>query len=201
MRIVSGKWGGRIISAPDGQHTRPTSERVREALFSILQHRIPDAVVLDLFAGSGALAFEALSRGAHSAVLVDSAAASIACIRENIKHLDATDARLLACDAFAALRQLQREQTQTCAILNEETPPGNSADRGMFDVVFLDPPYASGIYGEAMYAVIPLLKKAALVIAESDMRCDFPVPPAFSTETDRSYGDARVRVFVWEGLP
>ena len=199
MRIISGKWGGRIISAPDGQRTRPTSERVREALFSILQNCVGNAVVLDLFAGSGALAFEALSRGAHSAILVDSASASIACIRENIKRLNANGARLLACDAFTALRQLQKEQAPSRTLLIEDTLLETSTDYGVFDLVFLDPPYASGIYNEAMAAVIPLLKKGAAIVAESSVRHELSPPSGFSIETDRSYGDARIRVFVWEG--
>ena len=86
MRVIAGRYGGRELTAPRGRATRPTSDRVREALFSILGD-VGDARVLDLFAGSGALAIEALSRGAAEATLVDSSAAAIATIRRNLERL------------------------------------------------------------------------------------------------------------------
>src|SRR5258705_6830845 len=90
MRVIAGMYGGRRIAAPPGSRTRPTSDRVREALFSILGGRVQGARVLDLFAGSGALGIEALSRGAESATFVDDAPAAIKAVRANLGALKAT---------------------------------------------------------------------------------------------------------------
>ena len=89
MRVIAGTYGGRTLKAPPGAATRPTSDRVREALFSILGDRVPDARVLDLFAGSGALGLEALSRGADSVTFVDDAPAAIRAVKANLTALDA----------------------------------------------------------------------------------------------------------------
>src|SRR4051795_8937944 len=89
MRVIAGSYGGRILKAPRGDRTRPTSDRVREALFSILGDRVQDARVLDLFAGSGALGLEALSRGAEDVTFVDDAAAAVRSVKANLAALDA----------------------------------------------------------------------------------------------------------------
>jgi 16S rRNA (guanine966-N2)-methyltransferase len=124
MRIVAGKWRGRRIEAPSGDDVRPTLDRVREAWMSILQPDIPGARVLDLFAGSGALGLEALSRGAESVTLVEKSAKSIRAISSNIEALGAGDA--------ATIKRAD-------AILFAK---GLSA--GEFDVAFADPPYEGG---------------------------------------------------------
>ena len=124
MRIVAGKWRGRRIEAPAGEDVRPTLDRVREAWMSILQPDIPGARVLDLFAGSGALGLEALSRGAESVTLVEKSAKSIRAISNNIEALGAGDA--------AAIKRAD-------AILFAK---GLAA--GDFDVAFADPPYEGG---------------------------------------------------------
>src|SRR3954447_25917649 len=102
MRIVAGRWGGRTLHAPRGRNTRPTSDRVREALFSILGP-LEGERVLDLFAGSGALGLEALSRGAASATLVERERAALRVLRENVAEL-AADAEVVSADARAFLR-------------------------------------------------------------------------------------------------
>ena len=102
MRVVAGRFGGRSLVAPRGHATRPTSDRVREALFSILGEAVVGARVLDLFAGSGALAVESLSRGASEAVLVDSSAAAVAAIRRNLSAVG-VDAEVRRQDALRAL--------------------------------------------------------------------------------------------------
>src|SRR3712207_4689268 len=89
MRVIAGRWGGRRLQAPPGDATRPTSDRVREALFSVLGTRVDGAHVLDLFAGSGALGIEALSRGAAAATFVDSAPAAIRALKANLDALGA----------------------------------------------------------------------------------------------------------------
>lgn len=123
MRIVGGEWRGRIIKAPRGDRVRPTLDRVREAWMSIVQTDLPGACVLDLFAGSGALGIEALSRGAISAEFVDSDRRSLDVVRRNLVALAAEDrATLIHGDAVAFASGLA----------------GSS-----YDVVFADPPYAS----------------------------------------------------------
>ncbi|HMA01262.1 MAG: 16S rRNA (guanine(966)-N(2))-methyltransferase RsmD [Gemmatimonas sp.] len=125
MRIVAGRWRGRIIAAPRGSAVRPTADRVREAWMSILQNDLPGASVLDLFCGSGALGLEALSRGASHATFVDSAAPSLASLRANIDQLGASDVATV--HRMDVLRFL--------ATLSERA----------YDVAFADPPYRTSL--------------------------------------------------------
>jgi 16S rRNA (guanine966-N2)-methyltransferase len=125
MRIVAGRWRGRTIAAPRGSAVRPTADRVREAWMSILQNDLPNATVLDLFSGSGALGLEALSRGASHATFVESAAPSLASLRTNIDRLGATEVTTV--HRMDALRFL--------ATLGAHA----------FEVAFADPPYRQGL--------------------------------------------------------
>jgi 16S rRNA (guanine966-N2)-methyltransferase len=174
MRVIAGTYGGRELVAPRGRATRPTADRVREALFSILGD-VQHARVLDLFAGSGALAIEALSRGAEEAVLVDSAATAIAAIRRNLQALG------LEADVHrqTAARFLQRAQV----------------DARQYDLVFLDPPYrlASDLGRELAAALPPVLAPDARVVAESDRRSplDLDLEPLDS----RRYGDTLINIY------
>ncbi|MEO6224526.1 MAG: 16S rRNA (guanine(966)-N(2))-methyltransferase RsmD [Sphingomicrobium sp.] len=132
MRIIAGKWRGRTIDAPPGEATRPTADRVRETLFSMLTSRLgsfDELRVADLFAGSGALGFEALSRGAATLTFVESDARAAAVIRANAARLGA-DFQLLASSALAL------------------------PARGPFDLILCDPPYASGSGSAAVAAVL-----------------------------------------------
>jgi 16S rRNA (guanine966-N2)-methyltransferase len=125
VRIVAGQWRGRTIAAPRGSAVRPTADRVREAWMSILQSDLPNATVLDLFSGSGALGLEALSRGASHATFVESAAPSLVSLRANIEKLGASSlATVVRMDALRFLETL-----------------GQHA----FDVAFADPPYRKGL--------------------------------------------------------
>lgn len=134
MRIIAGAWRGRTIEAPPGAATRPTGDRVRETLFSMLASRLgsfEELRVADLFAGSGALGLEALSRGAASATFVESDAAAVAAVRRNAEKLGATGrARVIAGSALA----LPRSEP--------------------FDLVFADPPYARGSGSAAVHAIL-----------------------------------------------
>lgn len=123
MRIVAGEWRGRTIAAPAGTTVRPTGDRVREAWMSILQVDIPGARVLDLFAGSGALGLEALSRGASAAEFVELAAGSLRVLRDNIAELGADDRVVI-------------HRADALEFVMTVTEP--------FDLVFADPPYAGG---------------------------------------------------------
>jgi 16S rRNA (guanine966-N2)-methyltransferase len=175
VRVVAGRFGGRSLVAPRGRSTRPTSDRVREALFSILGPASVDgARVLDLFAGSGALGIEALSRGAAEAVLLDSSAAAVAAIRRNL-HAVGVEAEVRRQDALAYLR-------------------GASRDARQYDLVFLDPPYrhARALGPELSTALGPVLAPDARVVAESDRRAPLELDLALLDE--RRYGDTLIRI-------
>jgi 16S rRNA (guanine966-N2)-methyltransferase len=173
VRVVAGRFGGRPLVAPRGRGTRPTSDRVREALFSILGSIEGDRV-LDLFAGSGALAIEALSRGASEAVLVDSSAAAVAAICRNLEALN-VEAKVRRQDVLAYLRTASRDARQ-------------------YDLVFLDPPYrhASALGPELSIALGPVLAPATRVVAESDRRA--PLDLDLELLDERRYGDTLIRI-------
>ncbi|MDO5110941.1 MAG: 16S rRNA (guanine(966)-N(2))-methyltransferase RsmD [Clostridia bacterium] len=171
MRIIAGSKKGTQLSAPQGRNTRPTLARVKESLFGILQFDIPGAAVLDLFAGSGALGLEAVSRGASLAVFCDHDRQSLTAIRQNIEKLGfGAKCVLYAVDYQAAL---QRAEAAGYA----------------FDIVFLDPPYASGLALPAMETILArgLLQKGGVIVIEHDPK-DLVAYAGFATDT-RKYGD------------
>ncbi len=174
MRVVAGRFGGHTLVAPRGRATRPTSDRVREALFSILAGSVEGARVLDLFAGSGALAIEALSRGASEATLVDSSAAAVAAIHRNLEAVG-VDASVRRQDA---LRYLERARK----------------DARLYDLVFLDPPYrrASALGKQLSAALGAVLAPGARVVAESDRRA--PLELDLELLDERRYGDTLIRI-------
>jgi 16S rRNA (guanine(966)-N(2))-methyltransferase RsmD len=169
--VIAGSRGGRTLVTPPGRRTRPTSDRVREALFAILAD-VRGARVLDLFAGSGALAIEALSRGAAEATLVDSSAAAIAAIRRNVQDLDLE----------AEVRHQTVESFIECA----------SSDGRQYDLVFVDPPYRLVSKLRAA-GVERVLAPGARVVAESDKRAPAELDLALLDE--RRYGDTLIRIY------
>ena len=179
MRVVGGKWGGRTIRAPRGVSVRPTTDRVREAVFAILGADVEGSVVLDLFAGTGAMAIEALSRGAAGAVLVESSPAALNALRENLAALKVDDAVCLPLDYREAVRRL-------------------AAKGKTFDLVFLDPPYGGGLVGRAAELIsgAGILVPGAVVVAERAYRDPAETVPAEWTErADRRYGDTRITLY------
>jgi 16S rRNA (guanine966-N2)-methyltransferase len=174
--VIAGRYGGRRLTVPPGRLVRPTADRVREALFSILGD-LDGARVLDLFAGSGALGLEALSRGAAHVVFVDRAAAAGTAIEANLEALGvpAEDVSLRRRDVFAALRAA-REARET------------------YDLVFIDPPYrrAAAWASELTRGVDPLLAPGARVVTESDRReaLVLDLGPA----DERRYGDTVINI-------
>jgi 16S rRNA (guanine966-N2)-methyltransferase len=179
--VVGGRLGGQTLVAPRGRATRPTPERVREALFSILDS-VQGARVLDLFAGSGALAIEALSRGAATATLVDSSRGAIAAIRRNLDALELTaEVRFQPAQAF--LRQAAAGS-------------GAGRDLSQYDLVFLDPPYgeAAALGRPLSTALEPVLAPGACVVAESDRRQPLELP-TLTLSDERRYGDTMIRFY------
>jgi 16S rRNA (guanine966-N2)-methyltransferase len=174
MRVVAGRLRGRTLVAPPGRLTRPTSDRVREALFAILGS-VEGAGVLDLFAGSGALAIESLSRGAAAATLVDRSGSSVAAIRRNLDALD-LDAEVHREDVRAFLRRTRRDGRQ-------------------YDLVFVDPPYrrAAGLAKTLSTAITPVLSEDARVVAESDHR--EPLELGLAMIDQRRYGDTLINFY------
>ncbi len=179
MRIIAGAWRGRALCAPAGAATRPTAGRVRQALFDMLLHapwggreRLAGALVLDAFAGTGALGLEALSRGAGRAVFLEQDRAALAALRANIAALGAGErARVVAADGFAP------PTGEPCAL------------------VFLDPPYAEGAVARAAAALADAgwIAPGALILAETARG----EPPPAGLLAERAHGAARL--VVWEG--
>ena len=174
MRVIAGLYGGRRLAAPPGRSTRPTSDRVREALFSILGP-LDDAAVLDLYAGSGALGIEALSRGAASAVFVERDARTTGVLRDNLAALGA-EADVRRADVLAFLREA-RERGET------------------YDLVLCDPPYrqAPELGRSLGEALVPVLAQRARVVTESDRGSPLDLHPLSVTD-ERRYGDTLIRI-------
>jgi len=174
VRVVAGRHGGRRLVAPAGDATRPTSDRVREALFSVLGASVQGARVLDLYAGSGALGIEALSRGAASAVFVDRAQPAIAAIRANLQALGIE----------ADVRRMQARTALRTA----------SARAEAYDLVFLDPPYrrTADLGRELSEALPAVLAPGARVVSESDRRELLALELPLTDE--RRYGDTVIRI-------
>lgn len=145
MRVITGSKKGKRLSSPEGNDVRPTPERVKEGIFSAVQFDMEGRRVLDLFAGSGQLGIEALSRGAAHAVFVDSSAASLKIVKANIE----------ACGFAEQSRVVQSDYASFCAMC-----------RDTFDYVFLDPPYRAGLLMPALKAVLPLMSDYGAVFCE-----------------------------------
>lgn len=170
MRLSGGERSGQRVAAPKGKKTRPTPARVREALFAVLGKRVEGARVLDLFAGSGALGFEAMSRGAGSVVFVDNDAAAVMSIRRNAVRLldDPNRWRIVPMTAGRALRML----------------------RGSFDVVLVDPPYQRGATEElALIVQRGLLAERGVVVWEHPSGAANQLPASMRIIKEAQYGD------------
>jgi len=180
MRIVAGQFRGRPLAAPEGAHTRPTSDRVREAVFNVLEHGIAGFSfagirVLDLFAGTGALGLEALSRGAAFCLFVEEDAGARALIRRNVETLGLT----------GTTKVFRRDATNLGPVV------GN---RGGFDLVFLDPPYEQGLAERALASAVRggWLAPGAVAVVEESRRATVALPQGFSALEQRTWGDTQV---------
>lgn len=186
MRVAGGEWGGLPIIGPKKPVLRPTEDRVRQALFNILGPRVHDTIVLDAFAGTGALAIEALSRGAMRAVLVDKHPHALGLIRENLASVGVSPERFRVFSGDV-LQWLRRKE-----LISE----------GPFDLIFLDPPYEMDLYKPvlSLIAEIGLLKTEGLVVLEYSTRRPSASPQEpWRCLKSRTYGETTLA--FWSLLP
>jgi 16S rRNA (guanine966-N2)-methyltransferase len=181
MRIVAGKFRGARIEAPRGLQTRPTSDRVRQALFNVLTHGAPRLElaglrVLDLFAGSGALGLEALSRGARFCLFIEESAEARAAIRRNVESLGLT-----------GMTKIWRR---------DATKLGESGTLQSFDLIFCDPPYGEGLAERALAAAVEggWVAQAAVAVLEERADQDIAWPASFDEIDRRRYGDTAIAI-------
>ncbi len=167
MRIISGSLRGLKLFTLEGLTTRPTADRVKEALFSSLSPVIKDAYVLDAFSGSGALALEAISRGAFRAVLLENNKDAFNVCKKNIEKARVSDkTSLLFTDALSYIKNTEEK----------------------FDIIFLDPPYSEGLYREFLIHAASKLKENGLIIAEYEEANTPQIPPSLSVIKQKKYG-------------
>jgi len=177
MRVIAGSARGVPIRAPRDRATRPVTDRVKETLFGILGDRVPDARVLDLYAGSGALGIEALSRGASQATFVERGRDALAAIRDNLERT-----RLAAAASVHGgdvLRFLANDPGQ---------PP--------YDLAFLDPPYEEHAILAPLERLVPLLAPLASVVVKHFWRTEVPTPPGLARWRDRRFGETALTFLV-----
>jgi 16S rRNA (guanine966-N2)-methyltransferase len=208
-RIIAGKAGGRRLAVPPGQGTRPTSDRAREGLFGTLLSEVgplDGKKILDLYAGSGAVGLEALSRGARSVLLVEADARAAAMIKANIKTVDLPGARVVTARAERLLDRPARVDgaPDDGSRGDGSRGDGRAPDGGRYDVVFADPPYAV-TQAELTRVLSRLtqgwLSEGALVVVERATRDgDFDWPPGYAAGKSRRYGEATFW-YGWHGLP
>ena len=177
MRVITGKARGIALKTPDGLATRPTADRVKEALFSIIQFEIPGASVLDLFAGTGQLGIEALSRGAKHAVFVDEREDACRLVRDNLKrtHLE-SDAQVARSDYMAYLRNCREK----------------------FDIILLDPPYTEVFLENSLKMIteIDILQSGGIIVTERPVGKDLSWSfPGFSRSKDYKYGNTLLTIY------
>ena len=177
MRVITGKAKGVALKTPDGMLTRPTSDRVKEALFSVIQFDIPGAVVLDLFGGTGQLGIESLSRGAKRAVFVDHQQKACDLIRENLRRTRLADQG-----------QVDRSDYQDYL----------KRSREKFNIVFLDPPYAEIFLENALKCIseIDIMESGGIIVTERPVGKELPFEyPGFSRSRDYKYGNTLITLY------
>lgn len=175
MRIIGGAWRSRRIRFAPGAEIRPTPDRVRETLFNWLGQDLSGLACLDLFAGSGALGFEAASRGAARVVMVERERAAYAALEKNRSALEARQVELVRADALEFLRRAKME----------------------YDVVFLDPPYAADCWDQLASLVPAALKKGARVYCESDAHVEWPA--GWPVLKQSRAGQVAYQLLTWTG--
>ena len=177
MRVITGKARGVTLKTPEGLQTRPTADRVKEALFSVIQFDVPAASVLDLFGGTGQLGIEALSRGAKSAVFVDESEKACRLIRENLKRTRLEqEGRVVRSDYLAYLSRCGEK----------------------FDIIFLDPPYAEVFLENALKKIteIDILQSGGIIVTERPLGKELPYEFAdYTRSKDYKYGNTLITLY------
>jgi 16S rRNA (guanine(966)-N(2))-methyltransferase RsmD len=181
MRVITGKARGVSLKTPEGLHTRPTADRVKEALFSIIQFDIPGATVLDLFGGTGQLGIEALSRGAKRAVFVDEREDACRLIKENLRRTKLeSDGQVVRADYMEFLRKTREK----------------------FGIIFLDPPYAEVFLENSLNMIteIDILQSGGIIVTErpfgKELLCEFP---GYTRSKDYKYGKTLLTLYRKDG--
>ena len=175
MRVITGIARGTRLVTPAGRDVRPTSEKVKEALFSALQFDIEGRRILDLFAGSGQLGIEALSRGAESAVFVDCGAASVKAVKQNLENTGFTDSSKVYMSDYATFAAMCRDT---------------------FDIAFLDPPYAQGLLVPAIKSILPLMSDYGTIVCEYPPDVEIPEDiGGFQIYRTYRYGKINVTIY------
>ena len=177
MRVISGKARGTVLKSPDGLLTRPTADRVKEALFSIIQFEIPASRVLDLFGGTGQLGIEAISRGAKSAVFVDKSSAACKLIRENLSKANMSDQAQVVCADYEGFLMQCKEK---------------------FDFIFLDPPYAEEFLENSLKIIteIDILQSGGIIVAERPLEKELLFEaPGYIRSKDYKYGKTLLTLY------
>lgn len=177
MRVITGKAKGVLLKTPDGMLTRPTTDRVKEAMFSIIQFDLPTASVLDLFGGTGQLGIEALSRDAKKAVFVDENEAACRLIRENLKRTKLEEQGRVVRSDYAAFLKSCKEK---------------------FDIIFLDPPYAEVFLENSLKIIteIDILRSGGIIVAECPLGKDLPWEfDGFIRSKDYKYGKILITIY------
>lgn len=178
MKIISGKYKGRILKGYDMDGTRPTMDRVKESLFAMIQDYIKESVVLDLFSGTGNLAVEAISNGAKEAYLVDISKNAINTIKENIKMLNIDNTNIINGDAIKALNMFKDNNI-------------------VFDIIFLDPPYHTDLLDKALTYInnnINILSNDALIICETELSINYSKYNNLTIYKTKKYGQKIVNI-------
>ena len=177
MRVISGKARGTILKTPDGMLTRPTADRVKEALFSIIQFDLPGAKVLDLFGGTGQLGIEALSRGAKEAVFVDSQKSACALIRENLKRTHLENMTQVVCSDYVDFLKKSVKS---------------------YDIILLDPPYAEKFLENALKLIteIDILQSGGIIVTERPVEKNLDLDfPGYTRSKDYKYSSTVLTIY------
>lgn len=175
MRVITGSARGMRLRSPEGSDVRPTGEKTKEAVFSILQNEVEGAAVLDLFAGSGQLGIEALSRGARTCTFVDNSRRALDIVRENLSHTRlAEQARVHQGDSLAFLGGMP----------------------GTFDIALLDPPYRQGLLDRALPLVAAAMQPGGVIVCETDMKETLPETAGnFVRQREYRYGKSKITLY------
>ncbi|MBQ7438076.1 MAG: 16S rRNA (guanine(966)-N(2))-methyltransferase RsmD [Oscillospiraceae bacterium] len=178
MRVITGIAGGRKLKSPEGEAVRPTTDQVKQAIFNILQFDLEGRRVLDLFGGTGQLGIEALSRGAREAVFTDSSRTSVQLIRENLKRCG-LEGKVLQTDALSYLARGEK-----------------------FDVIFIDPPYDSGLYQAVLERInaVDNLTEGGIIVCEARAATELPeLAPPYRKLRERRYGTVKICLYGKNG--